>query len=425
MKDRIRAIIIKNELSGGVSMRKATLKNGMKLIYERRDARIASFCIALDAGAIREDDGFLFGTAHALEHMLYKGTKTRSEGDINLISDQVFGFSNAMTNYPYVIYYGTTLSANIEKGLELYSDIILNPALKDDGFREEMSIISEELSEWSDDPVQLCEDMLFKNCFRSRRIRERIIGSRDALAALNMDELRRFYRRYYIPQNCVAAVVTPYSFEDTLELIEKYFGEWKKGGELCLGIRCEENTAGTFIEDSGNRSGAKIEYCFAAQGMTREEEKALGVFSYHFGEGVTSKLYNEIRTKRGLAYEVSSRLRKESGMKLLTVNVSTARENADRVVEIIDGMMRGIISGYAYSPDRRELKRAEDMLKIRRELLLEKSVQLAKELSTYELMHGACSLVYSEFDGIGDLDPEFIKRTVSKVLENRSVQILI
>jgi len=78
-------------------MRKATLKNGMKLIYEKRDASIASFCIALDAGALREEDGFLFGTAHALEHMLYKGTKTRSEADINRISDEVFGFSNAMT----------------------------------------------------------------------------------------------------------------------------------------------------------------------------------------------------------------------------------------------------------------------------------------------------------------------------------------
>jgi predicted Zn-dependent peptidase len=407
-----------------MAMRKATLKNGMKLIYEKRDASIASFCIALNAGALREEDGFLFGTAHALEHMLYKGTKTRSEADINRISDEIFGFSNAMTNYPYAIYYGTTLSSNIEKGLEIYSDILLNPALREDGFREEMSIISEELMEWADDPVQLCEDKLFRNCFRSRRIRERIIGSQDTIAALHMDELRRFYRRYYIPQNCVLAVVTPHSFEDTLELVEKHFGDWEKGGELCLSGICEENKAGVFIEDAGNTKGAKIEYCFAAHGLTLEEEKALSVFSYQFGEGVTSILYDAIRTRRGLAYEVSSRLRKESGIKLLTVNISTARENVERVMKIVDGIMVGIISGEAYSPDRSQLQRAEDMLKIRRELLLEKSVQLAKELSTYEIMHGCCSRVYNEFDGIGALDTEFIKRTAAKVLRNRSVQIL-
>ena len=407
-----------------MAMRKAVLKNGMKLIYEKRDASIASFCIAFDAGALREEDGFLFGTAHALEHMLYKGTKTRSEGDINRISDELFGFSNAMTNYPYSIYYGTTLSSNFEKGLELYSDILLNPVLKEDGFREEMNIISEELREWADDPVQLCEDKLFRNCFRTRRIRERIIGSQETIGTLHMDELRRFYRRYYIPQNCALAVVTPDSFEDTLDIIEKYFGDWEKGSELCLNIGFEDNKAGGFIEDAGNSEGAKIEYCFTAHGLTLQEEKALSVFSYHLGEGVTSILYDAIRTRRGLAYEVSSGLRKESGIKLLTVNVSTARENVDRVRRIIDGIMVGIVNGEAYSPGHSQLQKAEDMLKIRRELLLEKSVQLAKELSTYELMHGSCSGVCNEFDGIGALNPEFIKRTAAKVLRNRSVQIL-
>ncbi|MBP1743558.1 MAG: peptidase [Firmicutes bacterium] len=415
----------KNELSGGVAMRKTTLKNGMKLIYEKRDANIASFCIALDAGALREQGGFLSGTAHALEHMLYKGTKTRSEEEINRISDEIFGFSNAMTNYPYVIYYGTTLSGNIEKGLELYSDILLNPALEEDGFREEMSIISEELREWSEDLSQLCEDKLFRNCFRSRRIGERIIGSQDTIAALSMDELRRFYRKHYMPQNCVLAVVTPDSFEDTRELAEKYFGGWEKGLELCLSTCCEENEEGVFVEQAGNMEGAKIEYCFPIHGLSLEEEKALSVFSYHFGEGVTSILYEEIRTKRGLAYDVSCRLRKENGIKLLTVNVSTARENVDRVTGIIDGIIGGIISGEAYNPDPLQLRRAEDMLKIRRELLLEKSVQLAKELSTFELMYGSCGKVYSEFDGIGDLEPGFVKRAAARVLKNRSVQILI
>ena len=171
-------------------MRKTTLKNGLRLIYEKRDAGIASFCIGLDAGALREEDGFLFGTAHALEHMLYKGTKSRSEEDINRLSDEIFGYSNAMTNYPYVIYYGTTLTVNFEKGLELYSDIILNPSLKEDGFSEEMKIIAEELREWADDLTQLCEDKLFKNCFESRRIREWIIGSQDTVAAIDLDELR-------------------------------------------------------------------------------------------------------------------------------------------------------------------------------------------------------------------------------------------
>jgi predicted Zn-dependent peptidase len=405
-------------------VRKTTLKNGLRLIYEKRDASIASFCIGLDAGALREEDGFLLGSAHALEHMLYKGTKSRSEDDINRLSDEIFGFSNAMTNYPYVIYYGTTLAGNLEKGLELYSDIILNPSLSEGGFRDEMSIISEELRDWADDMTQLCEDKLFKNCFKSRRIRERIIGSQDTVAALEMDELRRFYRKFYIPQNCVVSVITSQSFEETLGLAEKYFGAWEKGEELCFSTLYEENKAGTYIDDAGKMEGAKIEYCFALHGLSPDEEKAVSLFSFHFGESVTSMLYDEIRTKRGLAYEISSKVRKENGIKLLTINVSTARENVDRVTGIIDGIIDGIANGEVYNPDKKQLERAEDMLKIRRELLLEKSIQLAKELATYELMYGSCSGVYSEFNGISGMDPEFVKRTAAKALRSRSVQIL-
>ncbi|HEY5576020.1 MAG TPA: pitrilysin family protein, partial [Clostridiaceae bacterium] len=362
-------------------MRKTTLKNGLRLIYEKREANISSFCIGIDAGALREEDGFLFGTAHALEHMLYKGTKSRSEDDINRLSDEIFGFSNAMTNYPYVIYYGTTLAVSFEKGLDLYSDIILNPSLKKDGFSEEMKIIEEELREWADDLPQLCEDKLFRNCFKSRRIKERIIGSQDTVAALDVDELRRFYEKFYIPQNSVISVVTSQSFEETLMLVEKYFGGWGKGKELCLSTLYEENKAGTYIDNACNMEGVKIEYCFTLHGLTPDEEKAVSLFNFHFGGSVTSMLYDEIRTKRGLAYEISSKVRKENGLKLLTIYANTSRENVDRVTGIIDCIIEGIRSGKAYNPDMKQIERAEDMLKLRRELFLEKSIQLSKELA--------------------------------------------
>ena len=424
MTSEIHAIMKKMNCPRRVAVRKTTLKNGLRLIYEKRDASIASFCIGLDAGALREEDGFLFGTAHALEHMLYKGTKSRSEDDINRLSDEIFGFSNAMTNYPYVIYYGTTLGVNFEKGLDLYSDILLNPSLKEDGFSEEIKIISEELREWADDLTQLCEDKLFKNCFKSRRIKERIIGSQDTVAALDLDEIRRFYKKFYIPQNSVISVVTSQGFEETLRLVEKYFGAWGKGKELCLSTLYEENKAGTYIDNMCNLEGVKIEYCFTLHNLTPDEEKAISLFNFHFGGSVTSMLYDEIRTKRGLVYEISSKVRKENGIKLLTVNASTARENVDKVTRIIDGIIYGIRNGKAYSPDIKQLKRAEDMLKLRRELLLEKSIQLSKELATYELMYGSCSGVYSEFNGIRSREPEFIRITAAKALRSRSLQIM-
>ena len=153
------------------------LNNGIKLIYEFRTADITSFCIGFNAGALEEIDGFKLGIAHAVEHMVSKGTKTRNEKEINSLCDKIFGFENAMTNFPYVVYYGTSLSEDFKKGLELYSDIILNPVFPEVGFKEEMNIILEELKEWSDDIYQHCEDSLLYNAFSKKRIKNLIIGT--------------------------------------------------------------------------------------------------------------------------------------------------------------------------------------------------------------------------------------------------------
>ena len=129
------------------------LENGLTLIYQKREGELTSFCIGFNAGALIETKEN-YGVAHALEHMLFKATKTKSEFEINRLCDETFGFHNAMTNFPYAIYYGTTLSKDFNKGLNIYSDIIINPTFPRDGFKEEIRIILEELKEWKDDPYQ-------------------------------------------------------------------------------------------------------------------------------------------------------------------------------------------------------------------------------------------------------------------------------
>ena len=104
-------------------LKKHILKNGVKLIYKKVTSSLTSICVSLDAGALR--DGEKLGIAHVTEHMVYKGTKKRSEEKINKEISEIFGFSNAMTNYPYVIYYGTLLGEDLDKGMDLFSDIII------------------------------------------------------------------------------------------------------------------------------------------------------------------------------------------------------------------------------------------------------------------------------------------------------------
>ena len=167
---------------------KIVFKNGLTLIYQPKEGELTSFCIGFNAGASIETKEN-YGTAHALEHMIFKATKSKSEFEINKLCDETFGFNNAMTNFPYAIYYGTTLSKDFNKGLNIYGDIILNPIFPMSGFKEEMNIILEELKEWKDDPYQYLEDSLFFNAFKERRIKNIIIGTEESIRKIKLEKI--------------------------------------------------------------------------------------------------------------------------------------------------------------------------------------------------------------------------------------------
>jgi predicted Zn-dependent peptidase len=403
-------------------MEKSILNNGIKLIYKHRTGSLTSFCIGFEAGAIMEE-GHKLGTAHAVEHMLFKGTKKRSEYEINKLSDEVFGFNNAMTNYPYCIYYGTTLSEDFYKGFELYSDIILNPIFPEEGFKEEMAVISEELKEWKDDITQYCEDELFYNAFERRRIKNLIIGTEESIKGITLEEIKSFYKEFYAPENCVITVVSSLSFKEVYNTVESIFGSWSKKyirKELSLH---ENNKAGSFIKIREGINGAKIQYVYPIHELNERELKALSLFNLSFGEGTSSLLYEEVRTNNGLVYDIGSFLKNEKGIKLFSINLGTSAENIDTALKLIDYIIDKIKQEENFFNYIR-IKNSSRMLKLKRELKLEKAILLCKELCTYELMVGDSSIFLNETEGLTAIAEEEILQVIKRVLSNPSIQII-
>lgn len=404
-------------------MKKYILKNGIKLIYEFTTADITSFCIGFNAGALEETEGFKLGTAHAVEHMVSKGTKKRSEKEINGLCDKIFGFENAMTNFPYVVYYGTSLSEDFEKGLELYSDIILNPIFPKEGFKEEMNIIIEEFKEWKDDIYSHCEDSLLYNGFSEKRIKNLIIGNENSVKSITLEDIKEFYERFYVPENCVISVCSSLGFDEVLHTVKEYFEEWNKEFKGIKGEVTEINTTGIFIEEIANIKGAKIQYLFNIDGLNEEEVKALTLFNAAFGEGTSGILYEEIRTKNGLAYDVGSFVKNERGIKFFTIKMGTSIENIEKVLDITNYKIEQIIKTKGYFNEEK-VKDLSKSIKLKRQLKLEKSIQLCKELTTYELMYGSAEKVYEEVENLEHINEQKILEVVNKVLKNPTIQIL-
>lgn len=405
-------------------MIKHIFKNGIKLNYIKKEGKLTSFCIGFNAGANIEKKHEI-GLAHVVEHMVFKGTKNRNEKEINEACNEVFGFHNAMTNYPYVIYYGTTLSDEFKKGFEIYSDILLNPTFPQEGFKEEINIILEELKEWKDDPYQECEDELFFNSFKLRRIKNLIIGSKESIDKITIEQISDFYKTHYVPSNCVISVVSSLDFKEVLDQIEPLWGNWHEQYSFIENDLYENNNKGIYYKKRKDLKSAKIQYCYTIDSLNQYEMKVLKIFNEKFGNGTSSILYDEVRTKNGLAYEIESNIKEEKGIKLFIIKVGTSIENIDKVIDLINNNINLILNKKLIF-NQSEIRKIVKSIKLKKELSMEKSIELCKKLATYELMFNSTEELFNEFseEFIASIDQNTINKVVDKVLISPSIQIL-
>lgn len=402
-------------------MKKVTLDNGVRLLYKFRDIEHTSFCISLESGANCEKEDEI-GMAHALEHILFKGTKYLREEVINEKLDELFGFSNAMTNYPYVIYYGTSTKEDFEEGFSLYADIVLNPAFLEEGIEEELSVIKQESDEWKEDLEQHVEDIALNNGLSKERIGNLIIGEKEHIDKITLDKLKEFYYRNYVGNNMVVSVVSSLSIEEVKAIVEKKFDEVRIGSfELNLNER--EVNSGLFEEIIEGNNGTKICYLFDINGLTLEEVSALRIFNLWFGEGVSSLLYDEVRTKNGLAYEVYSEVKYEKGIRLFKIYVGASKEAKDKALKIVDYCVEKASNLDKYLKEE-DLKKLVKRYKLKNSLDLEKSIVMANRMAIYETMFNKGDYIFEELSLIDNLALNDMKNLVEKILKNPVIQIL-
>ena len=405
-------------------MKEYKLSNGIKIIYKQNNSELSSICISFDAGAGR--DGEILGVAHTTEHMVYKGTTTRSEKQINEELSRIFGFQNAMTNYPYVIYYGTLLNEDLEYGLELFSDILINPSFSTKGFKEEIDVIKEELKEWDEEIEQYCEDKLFFNSMENRRIKYPIIGTKESLESLSLKNIEEFYNKYYCPSNCVITVISSLEFERVKDMVERQFGMWQGKVSLKEVIKIETNInpkKGYFINHKEGINSSKVQIIFPIHQLQHLELKALRIFNQYFGEGVNSVLFDTLRTKHGLVYDILTRVCHEEFINIYKITYSTSHDNVQKSIDIIKEIIEDVknLKNTITDEDIRLLAKSFRLKKLFAE---EQSVRLAKELATYDTMFGDYRLYLDESKDMEKLSVDFIIDTAVKVLENMSIQVI-
>lgn len=402
-------------------MKKEIFENGVRFLYEYRDTAHSSFCIGLEAGATMEEENNI-GVAHALEHFLFKGTKELNEDEINKRIDKLFGFSNAMTNFPYVIYYGTTFNDDFQEGFNLYSDIVLKPSFSEVGFKEEIDIIKQELLDWKADSEQYCEDKLLENALNDERIGKRIIGIEKAIENITIEKLKGFHKKFYVSENMVISVVSSLPIELVREVVYKNFGKINKAQFTKKDEGVRRFKAGIFKEEKNIDNTAKLQFIFDIASLNRKEIKILKILNMYLGEGVSSLLYDEIRTKKGLAYELSSVVKWEKSIKLFSIVVSTSPSLVEKTKYAVDNVLEKI-KGIDISEV--EIKELVKRYRMKSSLEIERSIVLANRMAIHEVLNdeGERILVDANTDFI--IKKEDLKEVIEKVFKNPAVEILV
>ena len=284
--------------------RKTTLDNGLRVITESMSSvRSATIGIWADVGSAMEVQSKR-GVSHLVEHMLFKGTATRTARDIAEAMDGVGGNLNAFTDKESTCYYAKVIDRHIPLAIDVLADMFLHSTFDASEFAKEQNVVLEEIKMYDDSPDELVHDLFLQTMWSGSNLGEPTIGFSDTVLALTPDALREHMKRHYAPDSVVVAAAGNVDHDAFVDLVRERFRGFSGHSEA----RTPEAPVATPAQLVRQKDSEQAYVVLGAPGISAVDERryALGVLDTLLGGGMSSRLFQEIREKRGLVYTVYS-----------------------------------------------------------------------------------------------------------------------
>lgn len=318
-----------------LNLKKFKLDNGLQIISIKKDTQLFSLHFGVKIGSIYENDKEK-GISHFIEHMVFKGTDSMSNEELNEAFEELGGEYNAYTDYNCTVYSVTALNEELNRSLYLISDIIKNAAFDKKEFNKEKEVILSEIRSIKDDIEDYSFNKIHEIGFAHGPLKQDTIGSEKNINRFTSEDLVEFYRKYYSPDNSYIVVVSNIEHEEVICNIKKYFGDWNKKGIIKRSILTEKNLPLKKISYRNDIEQSTIIYMFTFYNLTRTEETALKILNYKLGESTNSILFREIREKKGLAYDIYSELNTSKNVKTMYIYTAVKKSNINAAAGCID-----------------------------------------------------------------------------------------
>ena len=311
------------------------LPNGLKVITIKKNTRLASINIGVNIGSLYEDEKEL-GMSHFVEHMLFKGTKNRSNEQLNRELEFLGGDYNAYTDYISTVYSITCLDEEFEKGIELLSDMILNSSFDEKEMKKEKGVVLSEIKSDKDDIEDLSISRTHEYAFDKSALRNSIAGTEEHVKGFKRKQVYDFYKKYYTPDNCVIVTVSAFSHEQMQKIITDLFGKWEGKSHKKAKIIKEENKNIVKTTYKSQIEQGTVTYLYTFKEVCEKDKLPLKILSYKLAESSNSILFRELREERGLAYDVYSQMDLDENVNTMNIFTSVREESIDEVIEVID-----------------------------------------------------------------------------------------
>lgn len=277
-----------------------TLNNGLTILLDPFNSNTLSIGLWLNVGSVNENNNQL-GIAHMLEHMAFKGTKTRNAFDISKEIEDVGGDINAYTSKENTAYYVKLLPSNYELGIEILSDIFLNSTFPKEEIERERGVIISEIGQSNDMPDDKVFDKFYSLAYENQSIGKPILGTKVSVGGFNKDDLIKFCNQYYSPSNLIIGISGKFNENKIVNQIKKKF-EYLKSGNKSIKPQYKWNSG--FHSEKKDLQQAHV--VFGIEGLSNVDKQRLDLsaLSIILGGGMSSKLFQEIREKKGLCYSI-------------------------------------------------------------------------------------------------------------------------
>ena len=369
-------------------VRRTVLPSGMRIVTEQMaGSRSASIGVWVGVGS-RDETPALHGCSHFLEHLLFKGTPERTAMDISVELDAVGGEFNAFTTKEYTVFHARVLDEDLGTAVDVLGDMVTASTITPTDVEAERDVILDEIAMHDDDPDDVVHNLFAHQAWGDTPLGRPIAGTEASIRALTRQQIHRFYRRHYRPENMVVSVAGNIEHTSVVRQVRRAFA--RSGfleGEATPVVTSQTDAARRVHpgESRTVRPQEQVNLVLGVKGLTRTDPRryALGVLNTALGGGTSSRMFQEVREVRGLAYSVYSFATHHADAGVVGVAVGCLPGKYDAVLATVRGELAKVA---AEGITAEELERGKGQLKGGLVLGLEDSGSRMSRLGKAELV---------------------------------------